>query len=739
LDSLVRPREGETFLAHYRLQEEIGRGGMGTVYRAQDTLLDRQVAVKVLADELSADSELRDRFVREARLIARMAHPNLPQIHFVGRSEGRLFFAMEWIDGESLEARLRRGPVPVASALEMIRQVAIGLQAAHRAGIVHRDIKPSNVMVTRDGVVKILDFGIARSVAFDAGATATGTFLGTPHYVSPEQARGETVDHRSDIHSTGQVLFALLTGKSPFEGTNPLAVLTDRLLKPVPEIPPEIACGEEVRKLVRRMMAKDPADRHPSCEELRHEIEEAAPGELVPANVERRQWAGALDLLLIGLPIVASWAVFQAITGYFPTTLLYDSGPGRALLGLILLVWPTAYSALLTDREGRSVGQRMEGVRTATREDDAPTRGRRTVRALTIWAPVALGMSIQTDWPPAARDANVPWLLVRIWVIALLLMPYLHPRRWHVADILSRTQVLEIRRRWRGASAGTTPRAKFVQALTDRRALARVPGFLCVALFAVLVWRQLSGFPGALMDPGPLQVRETVLPGRPGWDRLLDRFRDEYLGPKAMFENPEALSLHRGLFYDHILAGTLPSDTLRIVNRLYGSRKLLTARGMTADGPSFFSGPYGVNRTEEVPPSSPEEEAEWEAARRKAYRGSTVHFMRSLMHGRLREEGFEVLTPDNFRGLFRREDGFLLVAWPGLRVRVAGDSDVKDTRFYQGSLRVTPWGRWGGYLSSGGMRDAGSVPTSVLIRYAAEQDSLWGRRTESIDRVLSLE
>jgi len=138
--------EGGTSLAHYQLLEPIGRGGMGTVYRAVDTLLDRQVAVKVLVDELNADSELRDRFVREARIIAQMSHPNLPQIHFVGRSEERLFFAMEWINGESLEALLQRGPVPVAQALGLIRQVAVGLHAAHKAGIVHRDIKPSNLI-----------------------------------------------------------------------------------------------------------------------------------------------------------------------------------------------------------------------------------------------------------------------------------------------------------------------------------------------------------------------------------------------------------------------------------------------------------------------------------------------------------------------------------------------------------------------------------------------------------------
>ncbi len=747
LDSLAQPQEGENFLAHYRLHEQIGRGGMGTVYRAQDTLLDRQVAVKVLADELSADPALRDRFVREARIIARMSHPNLPQIHFVGRSEGRLFFAMEWIDGESLEALLGRGPVPVASALRLIRQVAIGLQAAHRAGIVHRDIKPSNLMVTRDGVVKILDFGIARSAAFDAGATATGVFLGTPHYASPEQARGEKADHRSDVYSTGLVLFALLTGRPPFDGANPLTILTDRLLKPVPEISPDIACGEEVRRLVRLMMAKDPADRHQSCEELRREIEEASPGELVPAGVSKREWAGTLDVLLIVIPIVAIWAIFQAVTGYFPTTLLYDSVPGRVLLGLILLGWPCAYSLLLADRKGRTVGQRWQGIHTGTRESETPTRRGLALRNALIWGPIAIGMAIQTDWPPVAVHLadlgiwrlvvnNVPFRLVQLWILVLLLMPRLHREGRHVADMLSRTHILEISRPWRAASTGAQPRGRLAPKLLSRRSLAHVPVFLFLIAVAVFVIQQGGGLRGGIVKPARMKIRETVVVGRPGWDRLLARFEQGFLSPGDTMENPEALCLQRGLFFPLVYAKTLPSDTLRIVNRLHGTERILTAQCLTA-GPGFY-GP-SFTRIEELVPSSPAEGAAWDEARRSAYQGSTVHFLRSLLHGRLREEGFDVLNPEDFRGIFRREDDFLLVAWPGLQMRVAGRPDVKNVRLFNGFLRVSAWGEGDGNWSSGSSGRGAPLPTSVLIRFAAEQDSLWGRPTERIDRVLSLE
>jgi uncharacterized RDD family membrane protein YckC len=743
-DTLVQPQDGEKHLAHYRLQAEIGRGGMGTVYRALDTLLDRQVAVKVLADRLSTNSELRDRFVREARIIARISHPNLPHIHFVGRSKGRLFFAMEWVDGESLEALLAREPVTEVRALGIIRQVAIGLQEAHAAGIVHRDIKPSNIMMTRDCVVKILDFGIARSAAFDAGATATGAFLGTPHYASPEQARGEKADHRSDIYSAGEVLFALLTGRPPFDGSNPMTVLTDRLVKPVPEIPPETACSEEVRKLVRRMMAKDPADRQQSCEALQHEIEAAAPGELVPASSSKRSWAGLTDALLIGLPFAAAWVVFQAITGYFPTTLLYDSGLGRVLLGLILLGWPLAYSALLTDREGRTVGQRLQGIRTTTQDSETPSRRRLAFRAMAIWGPIALGMSVQTDWPLAAVDAgrlgalalvahNVPFWLVQFWVLTLVAIPFLNRKRRHIADMISRTRVQEIRRPWQASSAGTGQPDWSAVTQRSRRAFSSVAVLLTWIGLTIFFLLQVNGLP---------DIRETVAEDQPGWNRLLDRFEHAFLRPGETMENPAAICLQRGLFSPLIYAKTLPADTLRIVNQIYGSRLNISAGIVTAAGP--YSRQYYSNRswTEELVPSSPAEDAAWEEARQSAYQGSMTHFLRALIHGRLREEGFEILNPEAFRGLFQRENDFLLVAENQLRVRVAGDPEVKSLLLRRGFLIVTPSaagisGNWG--HTGGGNWGGTPVPASALGRIAEEQDSLWGRPTLSIDRVLSVE
>ena len=745
LDSLDQPQKGEQFLAHYRLEEEIGRGGMGTVYRAQDTLLDRRVAVKVLADELSANSEHRARFVREARIIARMAHPNLPQIYFVGNAKAKLFFAMEWIDGESLDEVLRRGQVSVTVALEWIRQVATGLEEANRAGVVHRDIKPSNLMVTPDGVVKVLDFGIARSTGFEAGTMGTGGFVGTPHYASPEQARGEKADHRSDIYSTGLVLFALLTGQAPFDGTNALAILTDRIVKPVPELPVDSSFSTEVRQLVRRMLAKDPGDRPQSWAALHTEIEAAVPGHLVPAGSGKRIWAGMLDVLLIALPLVVIWAVFQMVTGYFPTTPIYDSILGRACLGLVLLGWPCAYSLLLPDGRGRTPGQRAEGIEVVTLDGAIPTRPRRAARVLAIWSPVAMGMVLQPDWPPAAESVygnristllleDLPHNLLQIWVLILLVMPAVSRGKRHLADLVAGVRVCELQRPWRTPSVEEPVRSRPGSRQPSRH-LVRLTVF-----GAWLIWAGFQVHAGFTESFGRLPIaREVVVAGQPGWDRLLDRFMAVFLGPDETVANPKSLQFERGPFSGLLCAAPAASDSVRIVNSAFGSELIVKGGVMTSSAGGRRR--YHNCRTwrRELAPSSTEEAASWDRAREEAYRGSLAHFLRSLIHSRLNEEGFTVENPEDFEGLFRRGDGFLLVASPRLEVRVKGDPETKSIHLGRGFLAVSETaadisGRWG----SSGWRSA-PLPRSTFIRFAAKQDSLWGRPTKAIQSVVSLD
>ncbi|MFL6235223.1 MAG: protein kinase domain-containing protein [Thermoanaerobaculia bacterium] len=254
-------------LAHYRVLEYTGGGGMGVVYKAEDLRLARTVALKFLPPELTRDPDAKSRFLQEARSASVLDHPNICTIHEVGETDdGRLYLAMPYYDGETLRRRIERSPIPIDEAVDIAEQIARGLAKAHRGGIVHRDIKPANIMVTADGVVKILDFGLAKLVGA-AAITRTGSSVGTPAYMSPEQARGEDVDHRTDLWSFGIVLYELVAGRRPFRGEHDQAVLYGILNEPPKpltqvrsETPPEL------EKIVEGLLAKDPGDRYPSAE-----------------------------------------------------------------------------------------------------------------------------------------------------------------------------------------------------------------------------------------------------------------------------------------------------------------------------------------------------------------------------------------------------------------------------------------------------------------------------------------
>ena len=238
--------EGQTF-SHYQVLERLGGGGMGVVYKALDTTLDRHVALKFLPPELTRDDEARRRFVQEAKAASALDHPNVCAIHEIASTpDDQLFIAMGYYAGETLKQRVARGPLPVAAAIDIIRQVGEGLAEAHAAGIVHRDIKPANIILTKSGLVKILDFGIAKLTGA-TGLTETGITLGTVSYMSPEQVNGENAGPQSDVWALGAVFYELLTGQPPFPGDRPAVVLhgiTDRAPAPVrgfcPDASPDI-------------------------------------------------------------------------------------------------------------------------------------------------------------------------------------------------------------------------------------------------------------------------------------------------------------------------------------------------------------------------------------------------------------------------------------------------------------------------------------------------------------------
>ena len=218
------PEEG-AYLGHYRLVKKIDEGGMGAVFKAHESALDRFVAVKVLSPQMAQDEEFVRSFLREARAVAALNHPNIIQIYFIGQHDEYIYFAMELIEGHALDRLMAQPQKPTPRDwLGHIRQAAIGLQYAHNHGVIHRDIKPANLILNELGLVKVADFGLARSVgaANDSSLTAADS-MGTPEYMSPEEAANEVVDLRSDIYSLGATLFHLLTGKPPFTGASGIA------------------------------------------------------------------------------------------------------------------------------------------------------------------------------------------------------------------------------------------------------------------------------------------------------------------------------------------------------------------------------------------------------------------------------------------------------------------------------------------------------------------------------------
>jgi eukaryotic-like serine/threonine-protein kinase len=258
----------------YELEELVGTGGMSSVYRARDRLLERYVALKVLHQHYADDEEYVERFRREARSVAQLSHPHIVTVIDRGEDGGQQFIVFEYVDGENLKQFLERtGPLPTRRAVELALEIAGALAFAHEHGLVHRDVKPQNVLLTPDGNAKVTDFGIARSLDVQQGITQTGTVLGTSNYLSPEQASGKATSPSTDVYSLGVVLYELLTGEVPFPGDNFVAVA----MKHVNEAPPDLLEQRPDLPLrlvaaVERALEKDPARRFASMDEFAREL-----------------------------------------------------------------------------------------------------------------------------------------------------------------------------------------------------------------------------------------------------------------------------------------------------------------------------------------------------------------------------------------------------------------------------------------------------------------------------------
>src|SRR5438876_6760030 len=283
-----RFQPGDT-VGGYKVLDVVGRGGMGEVYRARDTRLKRDVAIKVLPRAFAADGERLHRFEQEARSAAALNHPNIVSVHDMGTADGSPYIVFELLEGQNLRQLLRQGPIPVSKVLNYAIQAAHGLAAAHDAGIVHRDLKPDNLFVTTDGRLKILDFGLAKltrtGTAPDGSAgeipmeTESGRIFGTLDYMSPEQVRGQRVDHRSDIFSFGAILYELFAAKKAFAGDSSADTISAILHQDPPELtratPP---VDPAVDRSIRRCLEKNPLERFQSAHDLAFQLEMAAEG-----------------------------------------------------------------------------------------------------------------------------------------------------------------------------------------------------------------------------------------------------------------------------------------------------------------------------------------------------------------------------------------------------------------------------------------------------------------------------
>ena len=405
-------------LGHFRVGPRLGRGGMGAVYRAWDASLEREVAVKVLIGE---SESAQARFLREARVQAKLRHPNVVPIHFVGQEGDVSFLVMDVVDGESLAGILaREGVLSESRALDVADAIAAALDAGSAAGLVHRDVKPSNILVERDGRVMLADFGLAKVVnvsrsvgdhapiARESGSvnasalTHAGAILGTPAYLAPEQARGESVDFRADMYSLGVTLYEALTGHPPFTGENASALLRQHVSE-APIAPRVLApkLRPSVESLVMRLLAKDPAARFSSYAELRASIDAAREKPTAPATFFVRAVAFAIDLAVLG--------TYAAILGEMLHVAALGWLIGSLQFGALERVWSTP-------------GKKLMRLRVVDEKGDTPSWRRSLLRSVVrASGPIVMALDLDVLGQTGIAESLIFVVALVGWTVVVLL------------------------------------------------------------------------------------------------------------------------------------------------------------------------------------------------------------------------------------------------------------------------------------------------------------------------------
>lgn len=435
-------------LGGYRLIRELGRGGMGVVYEAEQDATGRRVAIKLLADNVSRNESAVARFLQEAKFAAAFSHPRSTFVYEAGEAEGLFYIVMELMPGGTLKDIVdKEGRLTANRAVDATLDVIDGLAAAHRAGVIHRDVKPSNCFLDTEGRVKVGDYGLSKSLVIDAALTRTGAFMGTPQFAAPEQIRGETIDERTDVYAVGATLFYLLAAEAPFQG-DAARVIAGIAAETAPTLSDKgVTVPAELERIVAQALAKDPDQRPASLDQLRARLAPFASGGSSIADLGRRLAAYFVDTTLVAITsgIAVSFGIGMWVIVTRPGT---DPGSQSVQVGASLLMWVilVAYFAVLEGRWGRALGKQLMGLRVVNMYGQSPGLLRASLRACVmpgfVWfVGRVLELLLDSNIAPTGEELNT---IDRAEMLRAILFAQLYPLLgWLMSLLLLTTMKLQ--------------------------------------------------------------------------------------------------------------------------------------------------------------------------------------------------------------------------------------------------------------------------------------------------------